>query len=526
MLCDLVITFSGWDIPVQGTGTHAFGVYIVAYIELERNETFIVCLSCNEGLVPFSLHDTHNLFTEIKKKRSLVCMTEKNFWNCSGDELLKEFKTDSRGLSTERAEEIRSEKGENVLQEGKRKSTLQVFLSQFCDLLVIILIIAAVISMFSDNIESTIVILAVLVMNAVLGTVQHVKAERSLDSLKQLSSPNAKVMRDGVKQELPSREIVPGDIVLLEAGDMIVADGRILRNFSLQVNESSLTGESTNVEKNDAIIEGSVPLADRTNMVYSGSLVTYGRAEVLVTGTGMDTELGKIAGLMNAAKERKTPLQESLDKFSARLAAFIMIVCALVFVLCIYRKMAVLDSMMFAVALAVAAIPEALGSIVTIVQAFGTQKMAKENAIIKNLKAVESLGCVSVICSDKTGTLTQNKMTVQEIYLDGKLYKPEELDSHNQLHRYLLYDAVLTNDSSIVDGKGTGPHDARHGDGWYRYLCSCGGCKMESEGGCTQGLHGQNGGGSVRLGQKAYEYKVSASWGSDHTHQGCCGCAA
>lgn len=383
-------------------------------------------------------------------------MTEKNFWNCSSEELLKKFKTDSRGLSTERAEEIRSEKGENVLQEGKRKSTLQVFLSQFCDLLVIILIIAAVISMFSDNIESTIVILAVLVMNAVLGTVQHVKAERSLDSLKQLSSPNAKVMRDGVKQELPSREIVPGDIVLLEAGDMIVADGRILRNFSLQVNESSLTGESTNVEKSDAVIEGSVPLADRTNMVYSGSLVTYGRAEVLVTGTGMDTELGKIAGLMNAAKERKTPLQESLDKFSARLAAFIMIVCAIVFVLCIYRKMAVLDSMMFAVALAVAAIPEALGSIVTIVQAFGTQKMAKENAIIKNLKAVESLGCVSVICSDKTGTLTQNKMTVQEIYVDGGLYKPEELDIKNQLHRYLLYDSVLTNDSSIVDGKGIG----------------------------------------------------------------------
>lgn len=383
-------------------------------------------------------------------------MTEKNFWNCSGDELLKEFKTDSCGLSTERADEIRSEKGENVLQEGKRKSTLQVFLSQFCDLLVIILIIAAVISMFSDNIESTIVILAVLVMNAVLGTVQHVKAERSLDSLKQLSSPNAKVMRDGVKQELPSREIVPGDIVLLEAGDMIVADGRILRNFSLQVNESSLTGESTNVEKSDAVIEGSVPLADRTNMVYSGSLVTYGRAEVLVTGTGMDTELGKIAGLMNAAKERKTPLQESLDKFSARLAAFIMIVCALVFVLCIYRKMAVLDSMMFAVALAVAAIPEALGSIVTIVQAFGTQKMAKENAIIKNLKAVESLGCVSVICSDKTGTLTQNKMTVQEIYMDGRIYRPEELDIRDQLHRYLLYDSVLTNDSSIVDGKGIG----------------------------------------------------------------------
>ena len=383
-------------------------------------------------------------------------MTEKNFWNCSADELLNEFGTDSCGLSTERADKIRSEKGENVLQEGRKKSTLQVFLSQFCDLLVIILIAAAVISMFSDNIESTIVILAVLVMNAVLGTVQHVKAERSLDSLKQLSSPSAKVMRDGIKQELPSKEIVPGDIVLLEAGDMIVADGRIIRNYSLQVNESSLTGESTNVEKNDAVIEGDAALADRTNMVYSGSLVTYGRAEVLVTGTGMDTELGKIAGLMNSAKERKTPLQESLDRFSAKLAVFIMIVCALVFVLCIYRKMAVLDSMMFAVALAVAAIPEALGSIVTIVQAFGTQKMAKENAIIKNLKAVESLGCVSVICSDKTGTLTQNKMTVQEIYVDGKLYSPEELDIHNQIHRYLLYDAVLTNDSSIVDGRGIG----------------------------------------------------------------------
>ena len=243
---------------------------------------------------------------------------------------------------------------------------------------------------------------------------------------------------------------------MLEAGDMIVADGRILNNYSLQVNESSLTGESTNVEKQDGILEADVPLADRKNMVYSGSLVTYGRAEVLVTATGMETELGKIAGLMNASKERKTPLQESLDKFSGRLAVFIMIVCAVVFGLCLYRKMPMLDSLMFAVALAVAAIPEALSSIVTIVQAFGTQKMARQNAIIKDLKAVESLGCVSVICSDKTGTLTQNKMTVQDVYINGMELKPEQLDVCETTHRYLLYDAVLTNDSSIVDGKGIG----------------------------------------------------------------------
>lgn len=383
-------------------------------------------------------------------------MTQKEDWNYSTQELLQKFDVTEQGLNNDRVEETRRQTGENILQEGKKKSTLEVFLGQFCDLLVVILIIAAIISMFSGNVESTIVILLVLIMNAVLGTVQHIKAQRSLESLKQLSAPNAKVIRNGVKQEIPSKEIVPGDIVMLEAGDMIVADGRILHNYSLQVNESSLTGESTNVEKTDMVIEGKAALADRVNMVYSGSLVTYGRAQVLVTGTGMKTELGKIAGLMNAAKERKTPLQESLDKFSGRLAMLIMIICAVVFCLCIYRKMTILDSLLFAVALAVAAIPEALGSIVTIVQAFGTQKMAKENAIIKDLKAVESLGCVSVICSDKTGTLTQNKMTVQQIYIDGKVYEPKELDITDQTQRYLLYDAVLTNDSSIVEGKGIG----------------------------------------------------------------------
>ena len=250
--------------------------------------------------------------------------------------------------------------------------------------------------------------------------------------------------------------MVPGDILFLEAGDLVVADGRILNNYSLQVNESSLTGESTNVDKSDGLIHDDCALADRANMVYSSSLVTYGRAEVLVTATGMDTEIGKIAALMNATKEKKTPLQISLDQFSSRLAVAIMAVCGVVFLLSLYRKMPLLDSLMFAVALAVAAIPEALSSIVTIVQAMGTQKMAGENAIIKELKAVESLGCVSVICSDKTGTLTQNKMTVQEIYVNGETISIDKLDLHSQLHRYLLYDAILTNDSSIVEGKGIG----------------------------------------------------------------------
>lgn len=380
----------------------------------------------------------------------------KEWYQQTKEEILSQFQVTEQGLTSSQAEKILAEKGENVLEEGNRKSTLQVFLEQFCDLLVVILIIAALISMVSGNVESTVVILAVIILNAILGTVQHAKAEKSLDSLKSLSSPNAKVLRDGQKVEIPSAKVVPGDILYLEAGDLVVADGRILENYSLQVNESSLTGESTNVDKSDGTLHSDCALADRANMVYSSGLVTYGRAVVLVTATGMDTEIGKIAALMNATKEKKTPLQVSLDQFGSRLAMAIMVICALVFLLSLYRKMPVLDSLMFAVALAVAAIPEALSSIVTIVQAMGTQKMAKEHAIIKELKAVESLGCVSVICSDKTGTLTQNKMTVQNIYTNGQTITIDQLNLKNQLHRYLLYDAILTNDSSIVDGKGIG----------------------------------------------------------------------
>lgn len=381
----------------------------------------------------------------------------KAYYRESKEEVLKELgASEQQGLTSKAAQEKLAQVGPNALVEGKKKSVVEVFLEQFKDLMVIILIVAAVISAFTGNLESTAVIIVVLILNAILGTVQHVKAEKSLEALKSLSAPAAKVLRDGKKQEIAAKDVVPGDILLLEAGDLVTADGRILDNFSLQVNESSLTGESTNIDKLDTTFEKEVPLADRVNMVYSSSLVTYGRANVLVTATGMDTEIGKIATLMNETKERRTPLQVSLDQFSSRLATAILIFCALILGLQMWRGQPLLDALLFAVALAVAAIPEALSSIVTIVQAMGTQKMAKEHAIIKNLDAVESLGSVSVICSDKTGTLTQNKMTVEDIYIGGKVLKPEELNLSNQLHRYLLYDVVLNNDASLSDGKKIG----------------------------------------------------------------------
>ena len=376
------------------------------------------------------------------------------WYQMSDEEALQAQSVGKEGLTAAQVEERTREHGKNVLQETKKKSAFQVFLEQFKDLLVIILIVAALISMVSGNVESTVVIFAVIIMNAILGTIQHEKAEKSLDSLKSLSSPIAKVMRDGKKMEIDSRDVVPGDILLLEAGDLVVADGRVLESYSLQVNESSLTGESTNVDKKAVQLEeDKVALADQVNMVFSSSLVTLGRGVVVVTGTGMNTEIGKIASLMNATKEKKTPLQVSLDQFSSKLAAVIMVISGIVFLLSLYRQMPILDSLMFAVALAVAAIPEALGSIVTIVQAMGTQKMAAENAIIKDLKAVESLGCVSVICSDKTGTLTQNKMTVQEIYMDEKLVPSDALKMEGTVARYLIYSALLANDAAFTDGK-------------------------------------------------------------------------
>lgn len=384
----------------------------------------------------------------------------KEWYLSSGNEVMEKMEVTQGGLSSRQVEERREQFGENALQESGKKRALQVFLEQFKDLLVIILIIAAGISMVTDNVESTVVIFAVIILNAILGTVQHQKAEKSLESLKSLSSPSAKVIRGGRKLEIASVEIVPGDLLLLEAGDLIEADGRVIESHGLQVNESSLTGESLNVEKQCRSLKNQVPLADRINMVYSGSLVTAGRGMVVVTETGMETEIGRIAALINETGEKKTPLQISLDRFSGNLAAIIMVICAVVFGLSLYRKMPVLDSMMFAVALAVAAIPEALSSIVTIVQAMGTQKMAREHAIIKELKAVESLGCVSVICSDKTGTLTQNRMTVQTVYAGGRELEPE-VPGPGMLAeflplKYLIYAAALANDSSIQDGKEIG----------------------------------------------------------------------
>jgi len=369
------------------------------------------------------------------------------------EDSLKDFDVTLNGLTSAKVTKILNTVGENILNEKNKKSIFSIFIEQFKDLLVIILVAAAIISAITGNMESTFVIIAVITMNAILGTVQYVKAEQSLDSLKALSAPNAKVIRNGVKIEIPSKDVVPGDILILEAGDLVVVDGRILENFSLKVNESSLTGESENVDKfSDVIDAKEVALGDQKNMVFSSSLVTYGRATVLVTNTGMNTELGKIITLMESTQEKATPLQASLDDFSKKLAIVIIGICVIVFGLTMYRGTPLLDSLMFAVALAVAAIPEALSSIVTIVLAIGTQSMAKEHAIIKKLKAVEGLGCVSIICSDKTGTLTQNKMTVKKIFIDNNLIDSNKIDSKNSDSNFLLTSSVLCNDSTSIDG--------------------------------------------------------------------------
>ena len=371
--------------------------------------------------------------------------------------ILREFQTTEKGLSDN---EVRNRKdifGDNALKEKKRKGILKVFLNQFKDLLVGILIVAGIISIITDNVESTLVIFIVIFLNAILGTVQYFKAEQSLEALRSLTAAKCKVIRNGLKQEILSKDIVPGDILFLEAGDLIAADGRIIENHSLQVNESSLTGESLAVEKNEEVLsDDEIPLSDRKNMVFGGTLVTYGRAMAVVTSTGMNSELGKIANLMENTQAKETPLQKTLDKFSGKLAIIIIAICIIVFVLEIYRDESILNALMFAVALAVAAIPEALSSIVTIVLALGTEKMAKENAIIKDLKAVEGLGAVSVICSDKTGTLTQNKMTVQKVYVDNKLIEGRELKKDNLAHRFLINNALLCNDSVTIEGKEIG----------------------------------------------------------------------
>ena len=377
----------------------------------------------------------------------------KNWYEKTAQQTLDELSVSVQGLSAEEAARRLEKHGENKLTEGRKKSALQVFAEQFKDLLVIILVAAALISLASGQSESTLVIFAVLLLNAVLGTVQYLKAEKSLESLKAMSAPTAKVLRGGETVALPSAQVVPGDVVLLEAGDMVVADGRLLNSWSLKINESSLTGESEPVEKVDGALEGeNIPLGDRKNMAYSGSLVTYGRGLMVVTETGMDTEIGHIAALMNRTQQRKTPLQQSLDAFSGKLAAVIMAICGVVFLLSVFRSgMPVLDSLMFAVALAVAAIPEALSSIVTIVLAMGTQKMARQNAVIKDLKAVESLGAVSVICSDKTGTLTQNRMQVQKAWVAGEELEAADMTAADPAQTLLGEMGLLASDATMSE---------------------------------------------------------------------------
>ena len=379
---------------------------------------------------------------------------EKNIWEQSRVELFQKLDCRETGLSQEDAALRLLKYGANELHAGKQKSVWQIFLGQFADFLVLILILAAVISACMGDVESMIVILAVITMNAILGTVQTVKASASLDSLKQMSAPTAKVLRDGQIVQIPGREVVPGDVVILEAGDSVCADGRLLECASLKCAESALTGESLPVEKDTEPLSGETALGDRKNMVFSGSFVTYGRGRFLVTATGMDTEMGKIAQLLKNTEERKTPLQVSLDQFGRKLSIIILVICAVLFgVSVLWRHENVMNAFLFAVALAVAAIPEALSSIVTIVLSFGTRKMAREHAIIRHLQAVEGLGSVSVICSDKTGTLTQNRMTVRKLYTGGEVIDAKDADFRDPLQEPLLRTALLCSDA-VISGLG------------------------------------------------------------------------
>ena len=382
-----------------------------------------------------------------------------NPYQMKKEDVLKMLGTDENGLTQNQAKENQKKYGKNELAEGKKKNPFILFLEQYKDFLVIILIIAAIISGVLGDIESAIVIFVVITINAILGTVQHIKAEQSLDSLKEMSAPTAKVIRDGEIKVVEGKDVTVGDVVVIEAGDYVCSDGRIIENASLKVDESAMTGESEPVEKQETVLDGEKPLGDRVNMLYSGSFATYGRAKMVVTSVGMETEIGKIASLLKSTQEKKTPLQESLDNFGKKLSLIIIGICVIVLGLELFRSdginlTAFTDAFVFAVALAVAAIPEALSSIVTIVLSVGTQKLAKENAIIRKLQAVEGLGSVSIICSDKTGTLTQNKMTVQKIYFDGQIIDKD--DEINARQGQLIIDGALCNDSVQKEGQEIG----------------------------------------------------------------------
>lgn len=366
--------------------------------------------------------------------------------------IFQNLNTSDKGLTNEEAKRRLRQYGYNEIIGEKPKSAFFLFLEQFKDLLVIILILSGIISAISGQLESTIVIFAVITLNAILGTFQTVKAQKSLDALKKLSMPKVKVYRDNTLVEINSNELTLGDIVFIEAGDVIVGDGRIIESNHLQIDESTLTGESLSVDKATGMLTGDLVIADQTNMVFSSGLVTNGTAKYVVTNIGMDSQIGRIASMLNTTEDRVTPLQKSLDDFSVKLSVGIVFICVLVLVLNVWLNgERILNALMIAVALAVAAIPEALGSIVTIVLSLSTQKMAKENAIIKELNSVESLGCVSIICSDKTGTLTQNKMTAMDVFINQQKIPHHELNHINHSHDVLLKACVLCNNAVIND---------------------------------------------------------------------------
>ena len=406
-------------------------------------------------------------------------INEKEFYSCNEEYLENKFSTSiEKGLSDNQVDTNRKVYGENKLLTNKKTKWWVIFLKQYKDVLMIVLLISSIISLIVsifpvDGIswgkeltkiegwENFILIVGVTLINAILGTIQTMKSQKSLDSLKTLSSPKAKVIRNGVSCVIDSSDVVVGDIIILEAGDLVPADARIFECASLKVNESSLTGESENILKHNNIIDKkNVLLADRLNCVHSGSLVTYGRAKAIVTSVGQNTEIGKINTLLQNTKETKTPLQVNLDKLAKFLMWSVLVICFILFAFNI-SKIAFTDkstasilgvfssTLNFSIALAVAVIPEALSSIVTIVLSISTKKMAKKNAIVKNLKSVEGLGSVSVICSDKTGTITQNKMTVKGFYINGKVYNEDEIDLKNNDQLNLIKYSVLSSDAKV-----------------------------------------------------------------------------
>ena len=373
----------------------------------------------------------------------------KEMYQLTAAQVMNHFGSSAQGLSSAQAAEHRHTSGWNELISAKAKPLWRIFLEQFQDFLVIILIIAAIISGLLGDAESAAVILVVITLNAILGTIQTRQAERSLTSLKNLSAPKASVLRDGTVMQLPARDLVPGDIVLLEAGDIVPADGRIIECAGFKIDESALTGESLSSDKIIDAISEQTALGDRRNMVFSGSFITNGRGKIVITDIGMHTEVGKIAKLLHHTSAKRTPLQTSLDSFGKKLSITILLFCGILFGISVFRGESIENAFLFAVALAVAAIPEALSSIVTIVLSFGTQKMAREHAIIRKLQAVEGLGSISVICSDKTGTLTQNKMTVEHYYVNGKTIPVKDVMPSNTAHKLLYFASVLCNDAKI-----------------------------------------------------------------------------